>query len=1243
MNRSVFRFPSPASSLGFDGERYVSGLLGDISSGDIQSEHYHRYLLALGHCAGKDVLDVASGEGYGSFCLGQVAASVIGVDANAAAVEFANANYLSERVSFKQGRAQKLPIADASIDVVVSFETLEHFAEHDEFAAEVLRVLRPDGLLIISSPNRTVYTEEANYHNEFHVRELDCDEFLAFLKASFGNVTLLAQRPLCGSVIGPQGGAADGAASPVPLGFTLKGACTFERTAGIPEPPFFVAFASNRALPPVGSSVLHNPALMRHTEALRRQAVDEAERRAGQARDLEALLAGRATQVSELERELAGRATQVSELEALLAGRARQVGELEDLLASRAAQVSQLEAALLSRARQAADLEEQQVQAGERAAAAGRESLRLAEEVRTLGERLDSRARDDGTLEAGRAEQRALVEALQARLAWKERQAGSSRRNVEAHLARLRHDLELARGRSEELFGELAAGREKLVSEQAVTAEWQTRTRLEGERVRDLEDANARLSSALQGIAGSTAWKMTWPARRIVDRVPAGRRRQLRGAMRLAWWSLTLKLPSRLKAGREALLAAPLVPEAGIGAQDAALVPPSAEAAPPPAVRPDALSPSARLRSLDPAWIEPRLRPEFARLRAFRPTARLAVVLHLYYPELWLELSDALLNIDEPFDLFVTLVAGVSDGAAPSILEFYPQAVVLALDNHGRDILPLLEIIRSGVLFRYDYVCKLHSKRTEWRPGGNEWRHHLIGGILGSREVVGTILAAMDADPDIGIVVADHQIFTGREYWASNEARLCEFFPAVGLDASSFEKGFAGGSIFWIRPFLFRSIDCLGLGFDDFEPEPLSNDGTTAHAVERLISLVCHDAGMRIEEPRHLAAAPPAGPKRGPTVHLIANYLPQFHPVAENNEWWEEGFTEWTNVTRATALFDGHRQPRLPADLGFYDLRLAEAREAQARLARAYGITAFSYYYYWFNGRKLLQRPIEAVLASGRPDFPFMVCWANEPWTRNWDGLSKEVLLSQDYLPGWEEAFAADVAPLLRDPRYLRLNGRPVLAIYRVMHIPDAARSMRRLRSCLDAHGVADVHLVGGWVHIGEDAKLPARPAELDLDAYFEFPPHFLPAQETQVDDGARVRGFAAHVYDYNRTVDAAIGQLIAGSPGPRYRGVMMGWDNTARRGLDAFVFRGATPASFRRWLRATLGQARIEADRDETAVFVNAWNEWAEGTYLEPDRDFGLGWLEAVALSRDPVPPAVAHEPAGVGQALDAARPGGG
>lgn len=231
------------------------------------------------------------------------------------------------------------------------------------------------------------------------------------------------------------------------------------------------------------------------------------------------------------------------------------------------------------------------------------------------------------------------------------------------------------------------------------------------------------------------------------------------------------------------------------------------------------------------------------------------------------------------------------------------------------------------------------------------------------------------------------------------------------------------------------------------------------------------------------------------------------------------------------------------------------------------------------------------------------------------DGLSQDVLLPQTYEHGWTTRFAREVAPLLHDRRYFRLDGKPMLLIYRIGHIPEAAAAMLELRNRLSEEGIPEVHLAAAWVTFPDDAELPADPSALGLDAYFEFPPHRTLRQPPHPLPSGIPEELGG-LYDYNYTVTAALSHLNDPHEGRRHRGVMAGWDNTARMGPRAHVFHGATPTNFRRWLHGTVVHERQQGG--ERVVFVNAWNEWAEGTYLEPDRDFGRGWLEAVSSADD-------------------------
>ncbi len=347
-------------------------------------------------------------------------------------------------------------------------------------------------------------------------------------------------------------------------------------------------------------------------------------------------------------------------------------------------------------------------------------------------------------------------------------------------------------------------------------------------------------------------------------------------------------------------------------------------------------------------------------------------------------------------------------------------------------------------------------------------------------------------------------------------------------------------------------------------------------------------------------------------VRLIAFYLPQYHPIPENDHWWGKGFTEWTNVTKAVPNFTGHHQPRLPADLGFYDLRLPEVREEQADLARRYGIYGFCYYYYWFAGKRLLNRPLDDVVQSGRPDFPFCVCWANENWSRRWDGLDAEILIAQDHSDEDDLNFIKTLEPALRDRRYIRMDGRPLLLVYRPSLLPDAARTAEIWRRYCREAGLGELYLATVQSFGNTD-----DPRGFGFDAAVEFPPH---AMAVLAEQPANLLNpdFQGRFYDYVATANFFMNRPPM--PYPFFRTAMPSWDNTARRQDASDIFLNAEPEYYERWLKHLVDETRQFRQGDERLLFVNAWNEWAEGNYLEPDRKFGHRYLETTRNALGPL-----------------------
>ena len=346
-----------------------------------------------------------------------------------------------------------------------------------------------------------------------------------------------------------------------------------------------------------------------------------------------------------------------------------------------------------------------------------------------------------------------------------------------------------------------------------------------------------------------------------------------------------------------------------------------------------------------------------------------------------------------------------------------------------------------------------------------------------------------------------------------------------------------------------------------------------------------------------------------PRAKIIAFYLPQFHAIPENDEWWGTGFTEWRNVCRGQPRFVGHHQPRIPRDLGFYDLvKDPTVMPQQIELAKAAGIHGFCFYYYQFGERKLLEKPIQRFLADPSLDFPFCLLWANENWTRRWDGQESEILLEQKYRAEDDEELIREIALAMQDPRYIRVSDRPLFIIYRPGAIPEMReRAVRWRRLFRERHDVEPWLLMAQVFHDHD-------PTVFGLDGAVEFPPHKLGQRTTRITDRVKLLdlSFTGDVWNYEDIVADSLEQATPSYP--LIRTAVPSWDNDARRQGRGDAFAYSTPAAYQRWMEGLIDWARRHRFADEALVFVNAWNEWAEGAYLEPDVHFGSAYLNATA-----------------------------
>lgn len=512
-----------------------------------------------------------------------------------------------------------------------------------------------------------------------------------------------------------------------------------------------------------------------------------------------------------------------------------------------------------------------------------------------------------------------------------------------------------------------------------------------------------------------------------------------------------------------------------------------------------------------------------------------------------------------------------SPWAASDVIDLSPQAPSDAVGSAapgswtaGRRV---LSAINAGLLEGYETVVVTSS---------------------GALPPQGT-LDVLEHSPFVGGVSNELAAASHENIKRANRILTRRHWPRVGPDApipTTFD--------FSCRAFVLRALAAIHL-----PPEEVPHDGQDEVFLALLGGLAAEAGAPFITTDDVTAPHASLEPPR-----VVPFYLPQFHPTPENDAWWGEGFTEWTNVASARPSFRGHRQPKLPRAFGFYDLRVDEVRQKQASMARDAGVAGLMYYHYWFAGDRLLDLPLARHIDQKTLDLPFCLMWANEDWTRSWDGDLSAVLKAQDYDRVPAAQFLDHALDLLRDHRYLSVDGKKVLAVYRPTSIPDFPDVAEAWRSAARAAGM-DLHLLG----VEYDRLTPEVLSS--LDATMSFPPH---SKKYVKADTTRMfvrRGFDGGIFSYLGLVEADV-EALESIPDTHYPGVMPAWDNTPRRGLRGHLWIESNPFTFRRWLLAA-AVAVQDRPHDDRIVFVNAWNEWAEGAILEPSTDAGTANLDAV------------------------------
>jgi GT2 family glycosyltransferase/ubiquinone/menaquinone biosynthesis C-methylase UbiE len=1149
-----------------------------VMDGQIAFEHFHRYCIARDLCVGLDVLDVASGEGYGSAMLAGVARSVTGVEIDAQTVSHAREAYKLENLSFKQGSALALPLDDASVDIIVTFETLEHIREHEVFVAEIKRVLRPGGLFVVSSPDRAVYSALAEQVNEYHLRELTEAEFESFLRSNFKNSALFQQRAIFGSLVAATEGASHWRS------YEQRAAAFIEASDGLARAPYLIGVASDSDLPGLASSVF----IGRHGMHEATQAF------AARLQELQNVVSQR-----ELDATAALNAKAEAELRAN--ERERERDEARAAHSALAAQTVQI--------------------IRDRDEARAAHSALEAQTVQIIRDRDELRAPYDNLL--------APTWSLSANVVsdWKYPRKLRGMKKFLALFSRKRRT-RLRRERREYAILKRSA----LFSPQWYMGEYSHLNSRDWDPILHYIRYGWRLDYRPGPMFDGARYRAAYPDvggvnplwHFLVFGVSRGR---FEGTP----FGHLFREPDLRSAGSTSEIAAP-------GDSPGNDIAPSA-----PADRESfasAVSPWSSYGVVSGyAWENLGRSPalhDLAFCKTLNDADLVRIVAKLDFSPPASAVPGPRVSIIIPClnneRLTAECLASIRRAASVNL-----DVEIILIDNASSDPLYASLASRPGLkVLRFE-------KNLGYGPACNE----------GAALATGEFLFFLNNDAQIspGCLEILIEAFTGEGGEAvgiagpklvSFDGRLQEAGCLLNPDGTGTLVGFGGdhtaprfnyprpcdhisGAAVLMRRSLFEQLG----GFDPIFAPAYCEDADLSlkvRALDKLLiyvpaAVVAHHLSATslaqtrenvskrqlIARNRNIFVKRWAGRLANNDLRTIAFYLPQYHPVPENDLWWGKGFTEWMNVTKARPNYVGHDQPRYPADLGYYDLRLNETMVAQAKLAERYGITGFCYYYYWFSGKRMLETPLEQMLDSGKPDFPFCLCWANENWTRRWDGQDQDVLLSQDYSNEHNEAVIEDLSRYFRAKAYIRVNGRPLLLIYRVQDLPSPKTITSLWRDYCRKNGIGEICIA--MVETFELAAKPQPPANYGCDLSVEFPPHFLAG--TRLDVEQTNPKWTGEARDYRALAKAFMQRDEVGFQ--RLRSVLVGWDHTARRQDGSVILECSNPGAFQAWLEWTYRRTLEQNYGDERIVFINAWNEWCEGSYLEPDRRFGHGYLQAV------------------------------
>lgn len=1053
--------------MDFTGERFIP----ELTDFNISYEHWHRYLYANSFVKNKRVLDIACGEGFGTYFLSTQAKAIIGVDIDLEVIKYANQNYSNSNLQFINGSAMEIPINITSqFDVIISFETIEHITENDQikFLSEVKRLLKPNGIFIVSTPDKLYYSDIPNHQNRFHLKEFYRSEFESFLNKSFKHTSIVGQQIHTASYISDPLKSSNEI-----LEFNLK--LTDQGFLPSEEPKkdmYMIAICSDEEIIRPKTSIIFDPNLDYSKYRLVNQTLFYD---VGNGYNSVNKIV-RSQYISGKEYfEITFNLSNINNLQGLRFEPCNNYCSIRIKNASLILRKNEVVA--LSFSTNAFEIEDgvynfntdtPQINFSELDYSHAKELI-INLEFLTIG-----LASSISILQNQVSKSNIVIQDLEKELyiLQKESENDEKDKSLVEYKTTLKQQEKLLKNKQEliqqqkqqleELQKEFIKRGNKIDEQhkqfKIITNSLQTKT----DQVRALENDIQRNLKELVNFKKSLSFKLSRmiaaPVRFIFNLIQKTKNKE-----KALWFQiLIIGIKHPISFIKNFNIKNLKTLSRAINKEDKIII-----------------------------------YENFKNLITKRPTL-----------EFEAEKQRELKVEDE-----------------------------ISVENYEWKLAHQIKLLNESELFNEQYYLKNNS------------------------DVKATKLSAVE-----------------------------HFLSQGWKEGKNPSKLFNTSSYLLIHPELVE------------------------HQINPLLHFILMDQNLEIQK-SHYPFFKKVNPfeeakvlsfdKERLTLKAIAFYLPQFHPIPENDKWWGKNFTEWTNVTSAKSLFNGHYQPHLPHDLGFYDLRIPEIMKQQIDMAKSFGISGFCFYKYWFDGKSLLEKPLEIFLQNPDWDIKFCLCWANENWTRRWDGQDKDILIEQNHSPSDDLNFIKSIKKYLCDERYIRIDNKPIIIIYRPSIFPNIKKTIKIWRGYCLAEGIGEIK-VGMAQTFGE-----FNPKKYNLDFAVEFPPHNFPAIEIsdKIDTSETFKG---HIYDGESIINQYTNKNTS-SNFTLYKTVMMNWDNTARKKNKASLYLGISPNRFKGWLTNCCAELLKNNSPDNRLVFINAWNEWAEGTHLEPCSKYGYAYLNRI------------------------------